>query len=269
MDAGQVLYFAEQAPPRSVTAIQPNTNGVILTFFAAVALMLVHLFAGRLHVLAELPRNRWLSAAGGVAVAYVFIHLLPELAHGQKVMEGSEAGLLSYLEHHVYLLALTGLACFYGLERLIKAHRRKIDDKAESHPGVFWLHIGAFSVYNGLIGYLLVHRKGGDAMELLLYSAALALHFLVNDVALQSDHHRLYNRSGRWILAASAMAGWALGTVTQLSELALSALTAFIAGAIVLNVLKEELPEERNSRFSAFLLGAGSYTVLLLALTAA
>ena len=268
MDAGQVLYFAEQAPRLICHSRSANTSGEILTLLAAVALMLVHLLAGRLHALGELPRSRWLSVAGGVAVAYVFIHLLPELAHGQKVMEDSEAGLLSYLEHHVYLLALAGLACFYGLERLVKTHRRKIDDQAESHPGVFWLHIGAFSAYNGLIGYLLVHRKSDDAIELLLYSAALALHFLVNDVALQSDHRRLYNRSGRWILAASVLAGWTLGIVMQLSELALSALTSFIAGAIVLNVLKEELPEERNSRFSAFLLGAGSYTVLLLALTA-
>lgn len=239
------------------------------TFLAALALMLVHLLAGRLHTLSELPRSRWLSAAGGVAVAYVFIHLLPELAHGQSVMEGSELRLLTYLEHHVYLLALMGLACFYGLERLIKAHRRKVSDQAESHPGVFWLHIGAFSAYNGLIGYLLVHRQSDGVGELLLYVVAITLHFLVNDFALQSDHHRLYNRSGRWVLAGSALAGWGLGTVIQLSNLAISALTAFIAGAIVLNVLKEELPEERNSRFSAFLVGAASYTVLLLAITAA
>ena len=238
------------------------------TFLAALVLMMVHLFAGRLHSMGDLPRSRWLSAAGGVAVAYVFIHLLPELAQGQKVLEDSEVGLPGYLEHHVYLLALIGLACFYGLERLIKAHRRKVDDRAESHPGMFWLHIGAFSAYNGLIGYLLVHRQSDAVGELLLYAVAIALHFLVNDFALQSAHHRLYNRSGRWILAASALAGWGLGVVTQLSDSAISAMTAFLAGAIVLNVLKEELPEERNSRFSAFLIGAAGYSVLLLAIAA-
>lgn len=48
--------------------------------------------------------------------------------------------------------------------------------------------------------------------------------------------------------------------------LALAAITAFLAGGIVLNVLKEELPEERESRFWAFALGATSYATILLAL---
>jgi hypothetical protein len=43
-------------------------------------------------------------------------------------------------------------------------------------------------------------------------------------------------------------------------------LFAFLAGGVVLNVLKEELPEERESRFWAFALGAASYTALLLVL---
>ncbi|WP_180381094.1 MULTISPECIES: hypothetical protein [Fischerella] len=43
-------------------------------------------------------------------------------------------------------------------------------------------------------------------------------------------------------------------------------LFTFLAGGVILNILKEELPEERKSRFWAFALGAGIYTVLLLAL---
>ena len=43
-------------------------------------------------------------------------------------------------------------------------------------------------------------------------------------------------------------------------------LTAFLAGGVVMNVLKEELPEERESRAWAFALGTALYTMLLLAL---
>lgn len=39
---------------------------------------------------------------------------------------------------------------------------------------------------------------------------------------------------------------------------------AFLAGGMILNVLKEELPEERESRFTAFLSGAAGYAALLL-----
>ena len=48
----------------------------------------------------------------------------------------------------------------------------------------------------------------------------------------------------------------------------LAALIAFLAGGVVLNVLKEEIPEERESCFWAFALAAALYTTLLLALRA-
>ncbi len=43
---------------------------------------------------------------------------------------------------------------------------------------------------------------------------------------------------------------------------------AVLAGSVILNVLKEELPEERESRFCAFAVGAGTYAALLLTLCA-
>jgi len=238
----------------------------MLTFIAALVLTLTHLAAGRLSKLHSLPRSRWLSMAGGVAVAYVFVHLLPELAQGQQGMEDSGFHPLRYLEHHAYLLALIGLAGFYGLERLIKSHRSERSDDEPTHAGVFWLHIAAFGGYNALIGYILANRDPAQTLELIWYSVAMALHFMVNDVALQHDHQQLFARSGRWILAAATLVGWAVGATTELSELGVSAVTAFIAGAIILNVLKEELPSERNSRFGAFLLGSLGYSGLLLLL---
>jgi hypothetical protein len=54
--------------------------------------------------------------------------------------------------------------------------------------------------------------------------------------------------------------------VTPVPELVLALLFAFLAGGVVLNVLKEELPDERESRFWPFLAGAGAYAALLLAL---
>ncbi|MBK3757075.1 hypothetical protein [Stutzerimonas frequens] len=236
----------------------------MLTLIAALVLTATHMLAGRLSKLHQLPRSRWLSAAGGVAVAYVFVHLLPELADGQRVMEDSGFHPLRYLEHHAYLLALGGLVCFYGLERLIKRHRDERPEGAPSHAGVFWLHIGAFAGYNALIGNILANRDPGQMLELVWYTVAMALHFMVNDVALQHDHQDLFARRGRWILAGSTLIGWAFGSIIDLSELGVSALTAFIAGAIILNVLKEELPTERNSRFGAFLLGSLGYSFLLL-----
>lgn len=234
------------------------------SLIAALLLATVHLLAGRLRTLGHLPRSRWLSLAGGISVAYVFAHLLPELARGQEVIDGSDIWLLNYLEHHAYLLSLLGLATFYGLERLIKKHRSELEEHEESHAGVFWLHIAAFALYNGLIGYLLTHGANDKPYSLLLYCVAMGMHFLVNDFALQNDHKDLFKRRGRWVLAMMPLAGWGFGAITDVSELTVSALTAFIGGSIILNVLKEELPEERNSRFGAFLIGSVGYSLLLL-----
>ena len=56
----------------------PSTSPTLIsTALIAIALALTHLFGGKLH-LAKVPRNRWLSGAGGVSVAYVFVHILPK-----------------------------------------------------------------------------------------------------------------------------------------------------------------------------------------------
>ncbi|CAN5657958.1 hypothetical protein BH24DEI1_BH24DEI1_08740 [soil metagenome] len=254
----------------------------LLAALSALGRALVHCFASALHKLQPLPRRDWFSAAGGVAVAYVFLHLLPELEHHQRALEGSDWPILEALTHHAYLLALAGLALFYGLERAIKRSKRASEDGGDakssgseygssedsssedssSERRDFWLHIGAFALYNALIGYLLLGAE--DPRELLLFAAAMALHFVVNDDALRNHHEAQYDRLGRWVMAAGVLAGWGFGAVVDLGEAGLAAIFAFLAGGIVLNVLKEELPEERESRFLSFVGGAALYALLLL-----
>ncbi|MDP8994876.1 MAG: hypothetical protein M3N07_07855 [Pseudomonadota bacterium] len=242
-------------------------NEAVLSGAVAAAFFLLHLGSSRLDFLAALPRSIWLSAAGGVSVAYVFVHLLPELALHQRSFRGAgPEGLLAALERHVYLVALAGLACFYGLERLARCSGRPRDMEARRWGDrVFWIHLGAFALYNLLVGYLLVHRDEQDIGGLLFFAVALGLHFVVNDQGLRQHHGRLYDRSGRWVLAAAPVLGWGLGLAFPVSPMLLAGLFAFLAGGIVLNVLKEELPEDRESRFWPFAAGAAAYAWLMLA----
>lgn len=234
----------------------PLATLLVVACFAA-----VHLFAGKLRFIRMIPRSRWLSAAGGVAVAYVFLHILPELEASQRHLAGVVPRAGAFLEHHVYLIALLGLVVFYGLERLVGSSRRQ---GTPPPPAIFWLHMGAFAAYNALIGYLTLHREEQSAAGLVFYFVAIGLHFLTNDFGLRYDHAGRYDRSGRFILAGAVLAGWLAGLAFDLSRPALAVPFAFLAGGIVLNVLKEELPEERESRFGAFALGVGGYGALLL-----
>jgi hypothetical protein len=51
----------------------------------------------------------------------------------------------------------------------------------------------------------------------------------------------------------------------EVPPLAVSVLFAFLAGGIMLNVFKEELPEQHRSHFLAFALATGLYATLLIA----
>jgi hypothetical protein len=61
---------------------------------AACLLALVHLLASRLRFLRVQPRSVWLSVGGGISVAYVFLHLLPELQEHQQTIGGAAGGVL-------------------------------------------------------------------------------------------------------------------------------------------------------------------------------
>lgn len=240
-----------------------------LTFVSVVSFILIHLFIAKLRFLSGIPRSRWLSIAGGISVAYVFLHLLPELGEHQEVIAGATDESLAFLENHVYLIALLGLTVFYGLDRLALISRKRPDEQLRDDtaiPGIFWIHIASFGLYNVLIGYLLLHRETSGIQPLIFFAIAMALHFVVSDYGLREHHPRMYDRFGRWILCGAVVGGWLFGLGTEIGGALIAVLIAFLAGGVILNVLKEELPEERESRFSAFVLGAGAYAVLLLAL---
>ncbi|MGK7378957.1 hypothetical protein ACSFXN_14070 [Planococcus sp. 1R117A] len=240
-----------------------------LSFLFVVGFILIHLFSKSMKFLKVLPRSRFLSIAGGISVAYVFLHLLPELGVFQDELQGElEDSAWRFLEHHIYLIAMLGLVFFYGLEQMVKSTKRRHEKSNRQHSkdGVFWVHIGSFIIYNALIGYLLIREDYETVWGMLLFFIAMGVHFLTNDKALRATHQEEYDKYGRWLLALAILAGWGVGLLTEVNELIVSVLTALLAGGIVLNVLKEELPEERESSFPAFCSGIIGYSILLLLL---
>ena len=58
-----------------------------VSIWPILVLALIHFFGGRLSFIGGIPRSIWLSAAGGASVAYIFLHLFPELSEGQEEIE--------------------------------------------------------------------------------------------------------------------------------------------------------------------------------------
>jgi uncharacterized membrane protein len=150
------------------------------SLFAAIILALVHLLAGKMRFLYGIPRSRWLSIAGGISVAYVFVHLIPELSVGQETLTRAVGEVFGFIEHHVYLISLIGLV------KTSRRTEREAGKADETDATVFWIYIASFAIYNGLIGYLLLHRETETLQSLLFFLIAMALHFIVTDYGLAS-----------------------------------------------------------------------------------
>ncbi|MEL7069225.1 MAG: hypothetical protein AAGN15_11320 [Cyanobacteria bacterium J06581_3] len=238
----------------------------ILGLGLAISLALVHLLAGRSKWIAQLPQNLWTSFAGGVSISYIFLNVFPELTEAQTEIEASGNVIVSYFEHHVYLLSLIGLLLFYGLEKVViksRAHNKEMTGDNVPEPGIFWTHIAFVAIYNAILGYLFRESAVHGIRECIILFFALGLHFLVNDVGLRHYHRKAYDQIGRWVLAGAIVTGWCVGQVTDFNEAAIAAIWALIAGSIIFNVLKEEMPDSPDSHFGFFTVGLVAYAIIL------
>ena len=110
----------------------------------------------------------------------------------------------------------------------------------------------------------MTERSERGAVVLAVYTAAMALHFLIVDHSLFEEHGARYARTGRALLAASVVAGWLIGAATQISPVTFARLFAILAGGVVITSLRAELPNQRQGRFWYFVLGAVIFAAILL-----
>ena len=101
-------------------------------------------------------------------------------------------------------------------------------------------------------------------LSLILYTFAMALHFVVVNHSLSEEHGDLYRRHGHWVLAASVIAGWGLGRIEPFSDAVFARLFALLAGGVVITSLRAELPDDRRGRFWPFCLSAAGFSSLLM-----
>ena len=235
----------------------------------AAALAALHLLAPRLRRLPGVPERATASFAGGTAAAYVFLHLLPELAEGNeaigRVLE-QRVEPTPLLDLAVFAVALGGFLTFYGLERLA---RRPVPGGTEAPGRVFALHLGAFALYNALIVYTMPLRLRTGVGFAVLFAVAMGLHFVLTDRGLAENYPRRFRAWGRYVLAGALLLGWAaVAVAAPASTTLVSLLVAFLGGSVLLNVFKEELPSTGRSSFGWFLAGLALYAGLLTVVTA-
>ena len=240
---------------------------IFYSFLALLLLAFTHIFVHLLKF-SSIPRSKWLSFAGGLSVTYIFLEAFPELVEIQERINARELfGIPAIPELEVFLVALLGLVFFYGMENRSKKSfesDREPSEGQKKNYSVYRIHIFSFSLYNFVIAYLLLNREEQSLQKFLLYAVAMSFHLLVTDHSLEDHYRDKYRSRGRWILVASLVSGWLLSVFVSIPEVFIGILFSFIAGGVVMNVLKEELPRERNSNLWAFCVGILFYGSILL-----
>lgn len=231
----------------------------------AVALLLsaVHLFSPEVSPNGRLSGRRWLSFAGGVSAGYVFLHILPDLAQRQALLSGS--GIIFLADREVFLMALCGLVGFYALEHLARRSLPDLKEPSGSKRKIsfgLWLHAISFALYSAIVGYLLSQISHKPTLTLTGFAISFGLHFFVNDQSLRRHYGDFHNSNVRWVLAGSVPLGWLAGMLLPISDHHVTIVYAFLAGGMILNILKDELPAERQGAVGSFFLGVVLFAMI-------
>jgi hypothetical protein len=224
------------------------------------------------------------SLAAGIAVAYVFIDLLPEFSGLGDELLHEEALELPFPEYVVYMAALLGFMLFYGLERLVRWHGpeerllregaavgrqgepevREEEDEAQEWAA-YRVRLLGMAAYAGLILYLLTAGlRQGSEEGLVAYVVAMLFHFVGVRHGLRHEFPDAYMSKGRWVMAGAAVLGAALGLALELPLEIEALLLGVLGGMVIMNTTVMELPSEKEGRFGMFVLGGVLYAALLM-----
>lgn len=206
----------------------------------------------------------FVSFAGGVAVAYVFLHMLPELVEYNEPIGRflvTHRWLTPFTELLIYIVALLGFLVYYGLDLLAARYR----DEAHDDVFLYGLHLGMFCLYNFLITYTMALRASVSLTATLLFTFAMALHFVLTDRKFCRFYPLKFNHAGRFILMLALVVGWLFSAIFDPVNVFVAAfMLAFLSGSVLLNVFREELPAAGLSNYYGFCVGVLLITALLL-----
>ena len=237
---------------------------------AVVILASVFLFGKWLRLRSESRSRHWITASAGASVAYVWLHIIPELSEAQGNFTSMTRDMrLPLPEFRIYLSGLLGFVLFYGLEHMSWS-RVDLAGRDGAQTGrenlIYRLRLGGFVAYGGLVSYLMVRDSERGLLSLLTYLLAMGLHFVVVNHSFGEEYGDKYDRGGRWLLAFAVLAGGFTGKFAILPEHTILTLLGFVAGAVIENNTMMELAKGKGGRFWAFFAGAMGYSLLLVAI---
>ena len=270
--------LASNLNPRAGRLAAPmnvETINALATLAAAVVFALIFYSQSWLRLkFAPETRRRVVSFSVGMAVAYVFVHLLPELAAtSSEFVELTEGRALPFPHLRIYAAALLGFMLFYGLQNMVRwSHASDAEADAGAEAGAeageenirLRILTVSYALYVFVVCYVMAHEARIGKGALALYALAMGLHFLGFAYGLRRDNATIYRQWGRHVLASTALLGWAVALLLPFSDSVVYTMLGFVAGVLIMDTVTSELAGQAEGRFFAFLTGGVAYTLILL-----
>tara|TARA_Y100000310_G_C20501764_1_gene724356 strand:- start:116 stop:799 length:684 start_codon:yes stop_codon:yes gene_type:complete len=189
------------------------------------------------------------SFAAGLSITYLLLYLLPELYGGVVA-----------LERLLFLFVLLGATTFHLLEKYIYQHKKR--NKLILELKVF--HAVFFFIYHFLIGIVLVSINAINNIAGILFFIPILFYTLVSQVSLSNLHAHITEKIAlRTLLSGSTLLGVILATLWIIPTNLYFSLLAFIAGALLYNVMVEVVPKEKEGNILFFLFGMIVYLIMI------
>jgi len=233
------------------------------SLFAVACLATVHLTVGRWSILKGPQRQFWLSISAGTALAYVFTYLLPKLAVVQSTLGAGSSTPLPFLRHHTYLLALAGLLAFFALASSVNVQADSPLRQQRSTLRELLLIVG-YGAYSVQLGLLIADLPEPGILSYLLVTLILGLHLMGIDQQLNEAEPIAYERKLRYAFIIALFTGWTIGSFTESLRPAVVFSSTFVAGGIMINAIREEMPTGSGPIHASFLIAVVVATAAIL-----
>jgi hypothetical protein len=189
------------------------------------------------------------SFAAGLSIAYLLLYLFPELYIG--VVE---------FHRSLFLFVLLGSMVFHLIEKYIYQHERRNIRIFELRV----MHAAAFFIYHIIIGIILVSINQINPISGILFFIPILFYTLVSQVSLSNLHANVTEKlSLKLLLSSSTLIGVLIASFFTISTKLHFSLLAFIAGALLYNVMVEVVPKETDGNILFFMLGTLAYITLI------
>ena len=262
-DQPDVIGGIEIAAPSSNRLIADEQVVSFNEALDLIEILIVALFFGAIHVsgtwFRKIMHESDLGAilgslGGGIAIAYLFLQLMPELESAEQRLLGDS----------IHLVVLVGFVVFWGLEVKLQMGRRSLQVLQYSAPvSTFAFHVALGAMYNWLLIYAMPNQLHEGGAEALIGAIPLGLHLVYKDYLMGEHQSWEFDKWGRFILAFAPLIGWATVLFATPSELFSDLLIAVLTGYIIHSVFRSELPAFEESSFQWFLSGVAIYALLL------